>query len=152
MTYLAFTLWYADGSLMRGTTDADWLAAPSTGVQAVAVYMQDDAQSPGTYPSWLCQYGEQGFIGKRRVRERYRDFIHSFDSYWLSVSLGLWGGTNRVREIPDALAGTAAVKSGSLMNDAEWRALYGAAYETRTRDGNEEPWVPTDEERTRWGE
>ena len=134
MTYLGFRIWYADGSARRGLSDADWLAAPSTGVQAVAIYMQE------TYPIWLQDsYDEHGRpVNQRRVRERYRDFSQGVDYYWLSVARGLWGASNLTSDIPLRVPAE-ATKTGSLiLDDVAFRTLAHSAYETKTWSGIEE--------------
>lgn len=136
MTFHGFQLWYADGTTRRGQTDADWLTAPSTGVQALAVFMDE------TYPIWLQDhYDESGRpVNQRRARERYRDFIQQAEYYYLSVALNLWGGATRSRDVP-AEVPAGALKRGSLMTDAEWQPLVQRAYATRTWSGTEEAWA-----------
>ena len=133
MTYHGFQVWYADGTSQRGQTDADWQAVPSTGVQAVSIFMDE------TYLIWVQDgYDESGQpVNQRRVRQRYRDFLQEAEFYYLSVAEGLWGGATRARDVPRAVP-DGAIKTGALLPEATWRPLVHAAYETRTWSGVEE--------------
>lgn len=147
MKPIGVKIWYADGSVVKLAVDdlaTQWPFARGTGVQALAVFFAE------TYQIWLQDDGDaQGQpINQRLVTQNYRVFFCSgvvgtvalatgtcskregqADYYWFDparheVGAGLVG------DVPvDLPAGM--VKTGSLLSDERFRAIYTVAVEDR---------------------
>jgi hypothetical protein len=113
MTYHSFRIWYGDGRVVAGVTEADWIAAPADNVQAVSVYFRE------TYRIWREDHWDV---------EHYRQQFHSVDYYWFSGP-DSWGA-GQVKDVPTALP-DGALKLGGLIPDSEWWPLYNAAKDLR---------------------
>lgn len=147
MTPIGIKLWYADGtklSIAVADLAAQWPSVRATGVQALAVFFAE------TYQIWLQDGGDaQGQpINQRLVTQNYRAFFCSgvvgtvalatgagskregqADYYWFDPARHEVGG-GLVGDVPaDLPAGV--VKTGSLLSDERFRAIYTVAVEDR---------------------
>lgn len=123
-TYQSFRIWYGDGGIIAGTTDADWALAPAANVQVVSIYFTE------TYNIWRQdRYDSNGrTINQRRELDHYRRLFHSSDYYWFVAARG-WGA-GQALDVPDGLP-IGALKTGGLVRDDLWWSIYNAAKDVR---------------------
>lgn len=147
MTPIGIKLWYADGtklSIALADLAAQWPAVRATGVQTVAVFFVE------TYDIWLQdgsdEHGQP--INQRRVTQTYRVLLgpimvgsidlvtgtfhkreREADYYWFDAAQRNLGA-GLAGDVPVGLP-VGAVKTGSLLADAAFRAVFDAAAEDR---------------------
>lgn len=113
MPAVGFRIWYADGAVYAGVTDADWVTAPSATVQVVAVY--EDRE----YQVWQHDQWET---------ERYLHRLSREDYYWAVPSKDLYGcGPTAPPDLPPG-----AIKTGSTLSKEDWLATINRAEQART--------------------
>lgn len=79
-------IYYADGSVVRGSSAADWLSAPDTGVQVV-VLMESPAM-----PRWTCE----GVVVRDRQLWTGED---EYDPFGWGAKRGSWLPDDEYHEI-----------------------------------------------------
>lgn len=148
MTPVGIRLWYADGSstsIDREILTNAWSEAPATGVEAMAIYFKE------TYLIWKDDgYDAAGRpVNQRLVTENYRLFLCSgiagsinlvtgsftkraseADMYWFDSRGQKEVGAGLATDVPGGLP-PGGLKTGMLLADEQFRAIYNVAVEDR---------------------
>lgn len=122
---LGFEIFYADETVVRGRTPAEWTAAPSTGVQAVRVVVDKFY--------WRTHEG-LGFVETHfAIRWAGHDY-YWFDALASDASEIIKGGT--AQEAPNRPP-PGVLKTGTTVADDVWERIYG-----RVLADPPKPWSP----------
>lgn len=101
-----FHAFLGDGSVVRGTTVADWLLM-AEGVVAVVAWFDT---------TYICQLDK----GARQETRRYRNVIHSAEQYWLASRVPLFVENDKTGSLAPGVPQLPSIKAGALIPDEEW--------------------------------
>jgi hypothetical protein len=133
-TIVGFKIWFSDGTVWTQKSGI-WTLAPGTGIQFVTVYLA------ATYQIWngtafvtenYCAQFTSSRTGTISPTGVYQEFTSkSCDFYWFNP-LDASFGAGTLADIPANLtSGSVTVKTGTLLSDAAFVALYNSAVNDR---------------------
>lgn len=118
LTRKSWKVRYGDGTT-KTSLDGLWALQPATDVQVVTEFYEETYQIYKPQPD-----------GTQVLRtENYCKIFHSQDYYWMALDGSLAAGN--VSDVPVALP-VGSVKTGTLLSDPDWFAIYNIAKEDRT--------------------
>lgn len=132
LTILGWKIWYAGGTTYS-SRDGLWTQAPATGVQVVTVYYAATYQIVRAGGPATENYVQQFFTaraGSARSGERPTRRDEPVDYFWYDPAT-LTYGAGGLADVPGGLP-IESVKTGSLLPDEDFFAIYNVAKEDRT--------------------